>query len=112
MGATDYGTRVWQGDNTTVAEARKRYENNPYGGLIPFATALYSFRQEKQYADELIGLKDELMELADRDMHVQVLPSDEEFSRKMADRADTVSTHLEWISRQVNHPLLFDRYFQ
>jgi hypothetical protein len=89
----EYGNRVWAGDPATVAEARIKYDAHPIGQLLPFAVALYSFRTNKKFADELLWLRSELVTNATNFMRT---PAAQEYQ----DRADVLSTYFEWMSRQ------------
>lgn len=91
-----FGNRVWKGDRRTVAEARKDFERAPKEHLLKFAVALYSFRTKRKYADELLGLLSLLMQEAERLIQA---PHYEPDAMRFADRADVLSTHLEWIAR-------------
>lgn len=90
----EYGKRIWSGDPTTVAEARARYKADPQAHLIPFAVALYSFRSNKKFTNELLELRPALVDYAQRFMHIP------ENSQEYADCADILSTHFEWMIRQ------------
>src|SRR5438105_4312774 len=94
--AQEHGKRIWAGDLTTVAEARAKYEADHVGQLIPFAVALYSFRTERKFANELIfELHDPLVKYAKR-----FVSGSREKDIGRSNTADVLSTHLEWMSRQ------------
>jgi hypothetical protein len=105
--AADYSARVWKGDQTTVKEARDAYLNDPKKGLIPYAVALYSFRQQKKFAEELIGIRYQLISYAESNMLNHYSTKHMDVCVELAQQADILSTHLEWISRQEHSPLLF-----
>lgn len=90
-----FGNRVWRGDPKTVAEARADFEKDPKH-LIRFAVALYSFRRKRRFAQELGGLLSVLMREAEEMLRA---PRYEPDAIRFADKADVVSTHLEWMSR-------------
>lgn len=92
-----HSARVWKGDEMTVVEAREQYKEDPDKGLLPYAVALYSFRHKKQYAKELVGLADELVNQIYHEVSELNKNTDYNYIHRYA---DTVSTHLEWISRQ------------
>jgi hypothetical protein len=97
---TELGEKIWQGGNTAVREVRKRY-NQSYSdeNLLAYAVALYSFRRDRKFADELLTLTSQLLSLAEREV-VRPSPADRKLYQAIATRADVLSTHLEWISRQ------------
>jgi hypothetical protein len=96
-----FGNRVWRGDPKTVAEARANFEKDPKEHLIRFAVALYSFRRKRRFAQELGGLLSTLMREAQEMLGA---PCHEPDTIRFADKADVLSTHLEWISRYVSLP--------
>jgi len=109
--ADSYRRRMWRGDPLTVAEARRAYRLDPAKGLIPYARALYSFRHKPKCAKGLVELRSELAPYAERYLaHVSAMrgaqrlrmPDGERHA--LADTADVLSTHLEWISRQPTVP--------
>jgi hypothetical protein len=96
--APNYNERVWAGDPATVAEARATYRSNPEGGLIPLAVALYSFRAKEPFAMELLGLRPQLLARA-QDL-LGGTAYTEVPKRERADKADVLSTYLEWMTRE------------
>ena len=96
MGTTAQSNRVWQGDPSAVAVAREQYKDNPQTGLIPYAIALYSFRRDTKYAVELMKLRRDLRFRAAALTNPALTPR----GTRIAETADVLSTHLEWISRQ------------
>lgn len=78
------------------------YESDPEGGLVPLACALYSFRWWPPYRRELLGLREQLIDRADRLRKVLVEYTDflPNVSEGHADSAETVAAYLEWMSRQ------------
>jgi hypothetical protein len=94
--------RVWAGDRRSVAKARARFvRDDPQEQLIPYATTLYSFRYDRRCANELISHYHELYARAERET---MRPYGPDNAREVANRADTLSTHLEWMSRQASFP--------
>jgi hypothetical protein len=92
-----YRKKVWAGDPSTVKVARANYEKDPEGGLLPFATALYSFRMKPECIKELFGLRPKLEERVIRNIQIQPEASTAE---RFAVEADLLATYLEWMSRQ------------
>lgn len=97
----EWSRRVWGGDPTTVAEARKEYERNPKNAkqLIRYAVALYSFRQHERFAKELLMLRPWLLHRAHLGLETAILAKSDA-ALTVADEYDVLSTHLAWMSRQ------------
>lgn len=94
----EYARRIWAGDRATVAEARERYRLDRERYLIPFAVVLYSFRTDEQCARELLELRGALLLRARRMLQIG---ADRLVSpREYANRADVLSTYLEWMGRR------------
>jgi hypothetical protein len=92
-----YDERVWEGDPTTVREAREAYRKDPEANLIRLAVALYSFRANSRFAEELIELRFKLLDFIATGISVAApITTPQEF----ADEADVLSTYLEWMSRR------------
>lgn len=91
--------RIWAGDKSVTIEALERYRKDPEKGLIPYAVALYSFRMDETYARELLTLREALIAHVGHELQHPdtVFPHHE----RVADRADVLSTHLEWMARRV-----------
>lgn len=94
----DHGERIWKGDPSTVAEANENYRLHPSDqAFIDRLVALYSnrFRWRGEYDSgrrEFFSLHPQLMELAEK-----LLQGGER--REFPDRADAISTYLEWMAR-------------
>ena len=86
-----FGRRTWNGDPTTVAEARRRYYKDP-NQFVPYVSQLYSFRHRSEFARELRALRSDLFDCADQ------LRTDTNYQAQ-ADKLDVLSTILEWLSR-------------
>jgi hypothetical protein len=93
-----FGSRVWAGDRNTVAEAREKYQQDPEAELVPFGVALYSFRNNPRFARELLELREPFLARA-RGM-LQIGADRLMSARDYANRADVLSTYLEWMSRR------------
>lgn len=93
---------IWQGDPERVIEARRRYEEDPEKELIPYASALYSFRHLSSCVETLIELQPEIslrgLKLASTDFDRVDRP-------EFANRADTLSTICVWLSDQLVIPV-------
>lgn len=96
--ARSSGDRVWAGDVGTVAKARRDFQRgDQVRGLLPFASALYSFRDWPQYTHELRKLREKLLKHANE----LILPeADAYHGSHWADRADMLTTYLWWLSVQ------------
>ena len=96
-----WSARVWGGDPSTVAEARKAYEQEPEDAarLVKYAVALYSFRSKGRFAEELLVLRPWLLRRAWALLKME-RPTESEQVRKFANEVDVLSTHLAWVSRQ------------
>ena len=88
--------RIWSGDPGVVSKVRARYKADAKTGLVPYACALYSFRLHKPFARELVGLGDELVSYAVELCDTKRISNPQE----VVDKADCLSTYLEWIARQ------------
>ncbi len=91
------GYNIWKGDKRVVSIAEKYYQHNGEGGLIPYAVALYSFRQYADNRTQLLWLRAPLLRRAEL---LIALMEKGERSGKLAAECDVVSTHLEWMLRQ------------
>jgi hypothetical protein len=91
-----HGWRVWHGYASAIAEAEARYLKDPEGELVEYATTLYSFRNRKWCKEALIGLAPKLFAYAKK-----FLAGELGFTGKAEkDKADVLSTWMEWMSRQ------------
>jgi len=95
--------RIWAGDETAVEEARTRYQADPEGQFIPWVSTLYSYRGRLGYTAELLLLKEEILAWSEPERLYN-----HSISRyQAADRADVLSTVLEWMP---GAPHIRDRY--
>ena len=92
------GKRIWEGDESAIAEARKRFVEDSSGQLLSWASTLYSFRRYPDRASELLKLSEQLMMRAYEFRLRQGI--DYLSHKKLADEADVLATILEWISRK------------
>jgi hypothetical protein len=92
-----FGARVWGGDSTTVAEARRLYTQDPDEWLIRYAVALYSFRAKPRFAEELLWLRPPLLKRAQQVLEAAMRG---DLALSLANKVDVLSTHLAWMSRQ------------
>jgi hypothetical protein len=95
--AQEYSKRVWEGDPTTVAEAKAKHESDPAGQLIPLAVALYSFRTNQHFANELLALRPQIIAYA---VEYTKKPLNDDSPKARANKSDVLSTYLEWMSRR------------
>lgn len=93
------GNQIWKGKKAALKQIRKDFEQAPEENLVPFAVALYSFCKKEKFARELCGLLPMLMAEAKR---MCEWTSYEAGPIHFADRADAISTHLEWIARHTS----------
>ncbi len=93
----EYGTRVWKGDERTVAEARQRYSEDSHKNLLSYAGALYSFRRDPKNAQALLRLTARLLRHQEE---LVASMADDFYGSWFIDRADMLTTYYEWISRQ------------
>ncbi|CAN5127498.1 hypothetical protein BH11PAT3_BH11PAT3_2460 [soil metagenome] len=93
-------SRIWSGDSTAVAEARANYKEDREKGLIPYASTLYSFRNNKKFALVLFGFQSELRRRAEREMSVEASGLTDE---ERAGLADVLTTIFEWMIRRFTH---------
>ncbi len=96
--AQSSGDRLWAGNVGAVAKARRNFLHGDQAkGLLPFACALYSFRDRPQYAHELRGLRRKLL----RHAETLIVPdADAYHGSHWAERADMLTTYLAWLSAQ------------
>lgn len=95
---SDFGQRVWSGDESTVPEARRKYRDDPDHQLIHYAMVLYSFRANEEHREELLSLRLALMSFAKKFVED---PLEWSLSKEHEARlADVLSTYLEWMSRR------------
>lgn len=81
-------------------EAFRRYKLDPRTGLVRYASVLYSFRHRKAARHQLVRLKEALFERTCCELDTTIETLSNESALKAADRADCLSTYLEWFSRQ------------
>ncbi len=92
--------RTWGGDPHAVATARSAYQLQPSTeNLITLAVALYSFRYIKKFARELDDLRPELVGYAKKFL-VPGGDPEVQSSLEIANRAETLASHLAWLSRR------------
>lgn len=95
--------RIWDGDASAAEEVRLLYRKDPVGQFIPWVSVLYSFRYKRRYAEQLLGLKQELVMRARKLLKTQ-LPEEREARAKATDGIDVVATVLVWMSTQETNP--------
>jgi hypothetical protein len=94
----DLGSRMWEGDPTSVSDAYNWFRSHPLTGLNVYAVALYSNRGKKENKEKLIRLRRKLSnELLRR---YWMLRRNECSAVDILSPVETFGTHLEWISRQ------------
>lgn len=89
--------KIWTGNRRAVAQATERYQNDRLGGLLQYAIALYSFRNDADNRKKLLSLRASLMERAGACL--EMLKQDNP-PVEVANVCDVLSTHLEWMTRQ------------
>lgn len=98
-----FSDRVWADDPSTISEARARYEQDPEGQLLPFASVLYSFlhrvKYRRQAARDLYALRESLSARA-RQLPCCPPAPQEAVEERFAAQAEMLATYLHWISRR------------
>lgn len=93
--------QIWDKDVRAIERARAIYDEDPVRNLVMWASTLYSFKEIKEYADELKELKPRLID--------EVPGTVSELARagkrpQAASVAETVATHLAWMSAEEQDP--------
>jgi hypothetical protein len=95
--------RIWEGDQSVIEEAWKRFDENPEKELLPFASVLYSFRSREHARWYLIGIRDILLKRA-KSLVAKIVDAGELEAQQCADEADVLSTVLLWLSEKKSVP--------
>lgn len=93
---------IWRGDQKKIVEAREKFlTGNTEIELLPYACALYSFRKIPQCREDLLQLRELLLQSAPK---LCSPGADSYYGSHWLDRMDMLSTYFAWMSEYTSLP--------